>query len=143
MVKFLPFLLLIGYGLAMWKFSAWQMGRQLDARSRPLDDPALRPVLGRMALALGLPRLPVFVFDIDPVNGLAAPDGRVLLTRGFVQKFRQGQVSADEIGTVIAHELGHVTHGHARRRMMDFAGQNLVRTVLAGTFGRFIPIVGP
>jgi len=26
---------------------------------------------------------------------------------------------------------------------MDFAGQNLVRTVLATTFGRFIPIIGP
>lgn len=142
MVKFLPFLLLIGYGLAMWKFSAWQMGRQLDARSRPLDDPALRPVLGRMALALGLPRLPVFVFDIDPVNGLAAPDGRVFLTRGFVQKFRQGQVSADEIGTVIAHELGHVALGHSRRRMIDFTGQNALRVLLMTLLGRLLPFVG-
>lgn len=142
MIKFLPFLLLIAYGLLMWKFSAWQMARQLDARSRPLDDPGLRPVLGRMALALGLPRLPVFVFDIDPVNGLAAPDGRIFLTRGFVQKYRQGQVTADEIGSVIAHEMGHVALGHGRRRMIDFTGQNALRVLLMTLLGRFLPFIG-
>ena len=54
-----------------------------------------------------------------------------------------GRVTEAELASVIAHELGHVTHGHARRRMMDFAGQSVLRTVLAGGFGRIIPIVGP
>ena len=41
-----------------------------------------------MATALDIPEIPVHVFDIDPVNGLAAPDGRIFLTRGFLQKYR-------------------------------------------------------
>ncbi|MCL7463894.1 M48 family metallopeptidase [Phaeovulum sp. NW3] len=142
MIKFLPLLLLILYGLALWKFSAWQLGRQLDAQSRPLDDPGLRPVLARLALALGLPRVPVFIFDVDPVNGLAAPDGRVFLTRGFVQKYRAGQILPEELAAVVAHELGHVALGHARRRMIDFTGQNALRVLLMTLLGRFLPFIG-
>jgi putative metalloprotease len=44
---------------------------------------------------------------------------------------------------VIAHELGHVALGHSRRRMIDFSGQNALRTALAMVIGRFIPGVGP
>src|SRR5690606_40484990 len=31
---------------------------------------------------------------------------------------------------------------YARRRMLDFAGQNVIRTVLAGVLGRFLPGIG-
>jgi putative metalloprotease len=44
---------------------------------------------------------------------------------------------------VIAHELGHVALGHTKRRMIDFSGQNAVRTALAMTLNRFIPFIGP
>jgi putative metalloprotease len=47
------------------------------------------------------------------------------------------------MATVIAHELGHVALGHSRRRMIDFSGQNAMRTALAMILGRFIPGVGP
>jgi putative metalloprotease len=47
------------------------------------------------------------------------------------------------MASVIAHELGHVALGHARRRMIDFSGQNALRTALAMTLGRFLPGVGP
>lgn len=142
MLKFLPFILLILYGLAMWRFSAWQLGKQLDAQSRPLTDARLKPVIARLALALGLPRIPVFIYEVDPVNGLAAPDGRVFLTRGFLRKYESGFVSADEIGAVIAHELGHVALGHSRRRMIDFTGQNALRILLMTLLGRLLPFVG-
>ena len=92
---------------------------------------------------MGLGRIRAHVYEISPVNGLAAPDGRVFLTRGFLDQLDAGRVTEAELASVIAHELGHVTHGHARRRMTDFAGQSVLRTVLAGAFGRIIPIVGP
>ena len=76
------------------------------------------------------------------MNGLAAPDGRIFLTRGFYQKFREGAVTAEELGSVIAHELGHVALGHSRRRMIDFTGQNAIRVVLATVLGRLLPGVG-
>jgi putative metalloprotease len=76
------------------------------------------------------------------VNGLAAPDGRIFLTRGFYNKYRSGEVTGEELASVVAHELGHVALGHSRRRMIDFSGQNAIRVVLASVLGRFIPGVG-
>ena len=43
---------------------------------------------------------------------------------------------------MIAHELGHVALGHTRRRMIDFSGQNALRTALAMVLGRILPGIG-
>ncbi len=142
MLKFLPLILMLAYGLAMYRFSVWRTTKMLDAQSRPLDEPGITRLTDRMAKALDLPAIKVHVFDIDPVNGLAAPDGRIFLTRGFVQKYRAGAVTAEEMAGVIAHELGHVALGHARRRMIDFTGQNAVMVLLSTFLARLIPVVG-
>ncbi len=142
LAKLLPLLLIVAYGLATWVFSVWRMKRDLDQRSRPLDHPGLRPVVARLAAALGVPRLPVHVYEVAPVNGLAVPDGRVFLTRGFMDQFEAGRVTAEELASVIAHELGHVSLGHTRRRMIDFTGLNAARVVLGGLLGRLLPGVG-
>jgi putative metalloprotease len=142
MIKTLPILLAVLYGLAMYRFSAWRTARELDQKSTELADPHLKGLMDRMAAALDLSRLRVHIYEIDPVNGLAAPDGRIFITRGFYNKFKAGEVSAEEMSSVIAHELGHVALGHSRRRMIDFSGQNALRTALAMVLGRFIPGVG-
>ncbi len=143
MLKFTPILLAVLYGFAMYRFSVWRTSRALDANSTELADPMLKTLLDQMAAALELERIKVFIYEIEPVNGLAAPDGRIFITRGFYNKYRAGQVNADEMASVIAHELGHVALGHARRRMIDFSGQNALRTALAMVLSRFIPGVGP
>ena len=143
MLKFAPILLALFYGLAMYRFSAWRTSRDLDQRSTELADPLLKVLTDRMAASLELPRLRVHIFEVDPVNGLAAPDGRIFITRGFCNKYRAGEVSADELASVIAHELGHVALGHSRRRMIDFSGQNALRTAMAMVLSRFIPWIGP
>lgn len=143
MIRFTPILLALLYGLAMYRFSVWRTSRELDAQSTELADPTLKPVLQNMASALDLPRIRVYIYEIEPVNGLAAPDGRIFITRGFYKKFLNGEVSGEEIASVIAHELGHVALGHSRRRMIDFSGQNALRTAMAMIIGRFIPGVGP
>lgn len=143
MIKLIPLLLPIAYAAAMYLFSAWRTARVLDRNSTPLRDPALSPLLERMAEALAVKEIPVSIYEIDPVNGLASPDGRIFLTRGFYQKFRQGAVSAEELASVIAHELGHVALGHTRRRMIDFTGQNAVFISLVALLLRAIPVVGP
>lgn len=142
-MKLLPIFLIVLYAVAMWLLSAWRLRQELNANSTPLNDPRLSAALNRLGNAMGIGPVRAHVYEIKPVNGLAAPDGRVFLTRGFLDQLDAGRVSEAELASVIAHELGHVTHGHARRRMMDFAGQNLVRMVLATTFGRFIPFIGP
>lgn len=143
MIKLAPILLAVLYGLAMYRFSVWRTSRELDEKSTELADPILKVLTDRMAQALGVERIKVYIYEIEPVNGLAAPDGRIFITRGFFDKYRDGKVTSEEIASVIAHELGHVALGHSRRRMIDFSGQNAMRTALAMILGRFIPGVGP
>ena len=142
MLKFTPILLALVYGFVMYRFSVWRTTQELNARSTELADPELRRLTDKMAEALDLPRVRVHIYEIDPVNGLAAPDGRIFLTRGFFRKYTSGEVSAPEMASVIAHELGHVALGHARRRMIDFSGQNALRTALGMVLSRFLPGIG-
>ncbi|MEM7490620.1 MAG: M48 family metallopeptidase [Pseudomonadota bacterium] len=142
MIKLPALLLAIGYGLILWVFSAWRLKAQMDKTSTPLADPRLEKVFARMARVLEVDRIKVNVHEVDPVNGLAAPDGRIFLTRGFLRKYEAGDVTAEEIASVVAHELGHVALGHARRRLIDFSGQNAIRVALAGVLGRIVPGVG-
>ena len=142
MLKFTPILLAILYAVAMYRFSSWRLGKELDSRSSELADPTLQNTFQRLATALDLPRIKVHLHEIDPVNGLAAPDGRIFITRGFYRKYSSGDVTADELASVVAHELGHVALGHSRRRMIDFSGQNALRTALAMVLSRFLPGIG-
>ncbi len=142
MLKFTPILLAILYGVLMYRFSIWRTGRDLDARSTELADAKLKALTDRMAAVLDLPRVRVHIYEIEPVNGLAAADGRIFITRGFFNKYLAGDVSPEEMASVIAHELGHVALGHSRRRMIDFSGQNALRTALGMVLSRFIPGFG-
>ncbi|MDO9581826.1 MAG: M48 family metallopeptidase [Desulfomicrobium sp.] len=142
MIKFLPVILAIAYALLMWRFSVWRTAKMLDQQSQPLTDPAITRLADRMAQALEIPTIKVNVYEIDAVNGLAAPDGRIFLTRGFLNRKTRGEVSAEELASVIAHELGHVALGHTRRRMIDFTGQNAVFIMLSALLNRFIPVLG-
>lgn len=142
MLKVMPILLAVLYGVVMYRFSAWRTKRELDERSTELADPMLKVMCDKLARALDIPRVRVHIYEIDPVNGLAAPDGRIFITRGFYRKFQNGEVTADELASVIAHELGHVALGHSRRRMIDFSGQNALRTALALVLSRFLPGIG-
>ena len=104
-----------------------------------MDKEALKNEIIEMIRTVHDPEIPVNIYEVAPVNGLAAPDGRIFLTRGMYEAFRQNRISAEELASVIAHELGHVALGHTRKRMIDFTGQNAVRMVLMGVLGRFLP----
>ena len=142
MTKFLPLLLAVGYAVLMLRFSVWRTKKMLDAQSQPLTDPSITRLADRMAAAMDLPEIKVNVFEVEPVNGLAAPDGRIFLTRGFLNRKARGEVTAEELASVIAHELGHVALGHMRRRMIDFTGQNAVFVMLSAVLNRFMPFIG-
>ena len=115
----------------------------LLAHSAPLSDPGLEPRLRALAAALGYQRLSLRVLDMAEINGLAAPDGRIYLTRGFMERYGQGAVSADELASVAAHELGHVALGHTKFRMREVAGHNFLFLALQLVLARFLPLIGP
>jgi putative metalloprotease len=142
MLKFTPLLLAILYAVAMYRVSAFRTKKELNERSTELMDPKLAPILDRLAAALEIPKITVYLYEVDPVNGLASPEGKVYLTRGFYRKFQNGEVTGEELASVIAHELGHVALGHTRRRMIDFSGQNALRAALAMLLSRFLPGIG-
>ncbi len=142
MLRFTPILIALLYGLVAYRFSVWRTSRELNEKSSELADPKLRKLTAELAKALDLPKVKVHIYEIEPVNGLAAPDGRIFITRGFYNKFLNGEVTAEELASVIAHELGHVALGHSRRRMIDFSGQNAMRAALGMVLSRFIPGFG-
>ena len=142
MLRFTPILIAILYGVLAWHFSAWRLKKELDQSSTVLADPKLEALTRRMAESLDLPRIRVHVHEIAPVNGMAVPDGRIFLTRGFLDKYHAGEVTAEELSSVIAHELGHVALNHTRRRLIDFSGQNAMRTALGMVLSRLVPGLG-
>lgn len=138
-----PLGLVLVLGYLAQRFALWRSSKALDEQSTVLVDADLRPVLQALAKAQGIAIIRLYLLANDTVNGLASADGRIFLTRGFYQKFRSGLVNADEIASVVAHELGHVALGHSRRRMITFTGQNALRFALATVLSRLIPFVGP
>lgn len=142
MLKLIPFLLPVVYALLMLQFSVWRTKSMLAAQSKPLRDATLTAALAPLAQALGQEKIAVNVYDIPTINGLAAPDGQIYLTQGFIDAHRAGRVTAPELAAVVAHELGHVSLGHMRRRMIDFTGQNAVFVMLSAVLGRFLPVIG-
>ena len=142
MIKFIPIILPFVYGLAMFRLSAWRLNRTLKNQSSLLADKQLLKPIQRLADALDLESISVNIYEIEPINGLAAPDGKIFITRGFYNKFTSGEITGSELASVIAHELGHVALGHSRRRMIDFSGQNALRMALGSILSRLIPGLG-
>jgi metalloprotease len=138
-----PILISVIIAYISMRASASRTKNMLDRRSRPLNDPDIAKLTARMAKALDLPHIKVHVFEDAAVNGLAAPDGRIFITRGFLNRKAEGAVTAEELASVVAHELGHVALGHSKRRMIDFTGQNIVMVIVSGILNRFLPGVGP
>jgi putative metalloprotease len=138
----IPIVLAGLYGVVMFQFSAWSLKRQLSRQSNPLIDKNLEKIMAKFANVLEVEKIRLSIFETEPINGLAAPDGRIFITRGFYKKYQNGDITVEEISSVVAHELGHVALGHIRRRMIDFSGQNAVRAALGALLSRLIPGLG-
>ena len=138
----IPIVLAGLYGIVMFQFSAWSMKRQLSQQSNPLLDPNLEKIMLKFADVLEVEKIRINIFETEPINGLAAPDGRIFITRGFYKKYQNGDITVEEISSVVAHELGHVALGHIRRRMIDFSGQNAVRAAVGALLSRLVPGLG-
>lgn len=142
MGRVLTILVLLGGLYLWWQFSAVNSGRALRRRARPLQNDQLEALFRRIANAAGIDRVEVLVLPDRTPNGLATATGDIFVTQGFVDAFHRGDVSARELASVAAHELGHVALGHMRRRMVQMTGMQAAQMVLGGVLGRFIPFFG-
>ncbi|MFE3835645.1 M48 family metallopeptidase [Pseudogemmobacter sonorensis] len=139
----IPLAMALISAILITRFNLWKTRQDLTARSRPLNDPQILLQADRLARALDLPRIEVLELDDPEINGFADADGRVFLTRGFVRRHHFGHVSAEELASVIAHELGHVAHGHVKKRMRDATGHTAAQMMSNMLIARFLPFIGP
>ena len=132
----------------------WALGRdlaaQVDAQVRPVPDPVVQGYLDRMGAALVAEtemadRTWTFTVVDDPaVNAFALPGGHVYVNAGLVA----AADDADELASVVAHEVAHGVARHSTERMVKAQGASwvaglvlgddpgVVRQVVAGLVGR-------
>jgi len=142
MIKILTLALPLFIGLISFKFSNYKLKKELKSNSSPLSDPLLVTIVNRLFRQLNLNEFKILVYDSSSINGLAAPDGSILLTKGFINAYYQGRVTAEEIASVVAHELGHVALNHHSRRVIDFGMQSTIRYTFGFLLSRFVPVLG-
>ena len=143
MIKiFLLFILPIIFGALTSRSAGKKSNKKLVAESTVLTEPILKSLINRIAKSLNLPDIPVRIHEVKSFNGLATSEGQIFLTRGALDDFYNGKVTAEELSSIIAHELGHVALGHSKRRMVDFSMQNALRIILSLAISRLIPAVG-
>ena len=142
MARLIPILLMIIGVFVMIKVSAWQSGKQLRRSSKPLMNDQVEALFQRLAHTAGIERVEVRLLDMPVVNGLATPSGEIYITRGLFKKFQAGRITAAELASVVAHEMGHLALGHTKRRILDVTGAQTIHLVLGSVLNRFIPILG-
>ncbi len=107
-----------------------------DQNRRVCDDPAGRAAVEALAKRL-MPNITdpakkVLVLNWPLVNAFAIPGGRVILTRGIIEK----SSGADEIAGVLAHEIGHGIELHPEAGLVRAVGfWALIQMVFTGTPG--------
>jgi beta-barrel assembly-enhancing protease len=85
-------------------------------------------------LAEGNPDLPPIsmeIYDMQLVNAFAAPGGKIIFTRGILEKAD----APEEIAGVLAHEIGHVAHRHPEAQLVRLTGLQVLISVMTGTNG--------
>lgn len=102
-----------------------------DFGGRLCETPASRAAIARLQAQLGddVRIRQIAIANIDMVNAVALPGGRILLFNGLLKEAK----SPDEVAGVLAHEIGHVRH---RDTMTALVRQLGLSVVLGGFNGR-------
>ena len=92
---------------------------------------ALDVLIGRLEAAAGLPiPFKTAVVRRRETNAVALPGGHIYVFEGLVRQSH----SADELASVIAHEIGHVAHRDGTRSLLRAAGASFLFGMLLGDF---------
>jgi predicted Zn-dependent protease len=92
---------------------------------------AINSLIGRLERAAALPiPLTATVIRRRESNAIALPGGHIYVFEGLVTKAR----NADEVASVVAHEIGHVAHRDGTRSLLEAAGLSFLFGMLLGDF---------
>ena len=92
---------------------------------------ALARLTARLEAAAALPiALEIKVVRRSEANAIALPGGHIYVFEGLIDKSE----SADELGGVIAHEIGHVANRDGTRSIVQAAGLSFLFGMLLGDF---------
>lgn len=112
-----------------------QLGNALvgDFGGRFCDTRAGKAALAKMTRALddNPQDLRVEVANIDMLNAVALPGGRVILFQGLLDQAK----SPDEVAGVLAHEIGHVRERHVMQGLLRQMGLAVVLGGFDGSAG--------
>ncbi len=113
-----------------------EMETALAGGAKRCSTPAGEHALGTIvaALAEGTPSLPavsIHVYDMPLVNAFAVSGGKIVVTRGLLDKAD----TAEELTGVLAHEMGHVWHFHPEAQMVRLGGMEVLGSIFTGTNG--------
>ena len=95
-----------------------------DFGGRFCDAPKGRAALAKLTQSLdpNAKELQVEVANIDMLNAIALPGGKVVLFQGLLDQAK----SPDEVAGVLAHEIGHVRQRHVMQGMLRQMGLAVV-----------------
>lgn len=104
-----------------------------DLGGRLCETPASRVALEQLRAQLGDDAhvRQIAIANIDMVNAVALPGGRVLLFNGLLREAR----SPDEVAGVLAHEIGHVRYRDAMTALVRQLGLSVVLGGFSGQVG--------
>lgn len=130
---------------------AKQLGDQLAAEVRQqekvLNDPTVQGYVDRLgqrlvAQAPKEERPYPFQFTVidapDTVNAFALPGGHIFVYSGLIR----AADSEAELASVLAHEVAHVTSGHARQQLVSQVGLSTLQQLLFGNNPGLLAQVG-
>ena len=108
--------------------------RPFECGSAPVEQAgraAFERLMNRLQTAAGL-RIPLHAAVVrrEEANAIALPGGHVYVFKGLIDQAN----SADEVGGVIAHELGHVANRDGTRSILQATGLSLIFGMLLGDF---------
>lgn len=90
---------------------------------------ALETLVARLRSTMNLENdTDIVVLDSAVPNAIALPGGKIYLFKGLLEQAE----SADEIGGVLAHEMGHVAHRDGLRKLIQSGGTSYLLGLLFG-----------
>lgn len=110
--------------------------QQMVGLTQECTDPAGRAALETLTARLTqkspeLRSIQVLPVQSTMVNAIALANDKVVLTSALI---KQAQ-SPDEIAGILAHEFGHVAHGHVLRNFLGQAALQMLITLFTGVHG--------